>query len=93
MIFRGGNELLLNRSYPYYVSRMITRLRRGESISLQLRIPLVREVEILRRLYNGSKARFLLLFAFYPVWRSGKYAPRLSYVIARYIIAIVIVDR
>lgn len=91
MIFRGGNELLLNRSYPYYVSRMITRLRRGESISLQLRIPLVREVEILRRLYNGSKARFLLLF--YPVWRSGKYAPRLSYVIARYIIAIVIVDR
>lgn len=80
MIFRGGNELLLDRSYPYYVSRMITRLRRGESISLQLRIPLVREVEILRRLYNaGSKARFLLLFAFYPVWRSGKYAPRLSW--------------
>lgn len=88
MIFRGGNELLLNRSYPYYVSRMITRLRRGESISLQLRIPLVREVEILRRLYNGSKARFLLLF--YPV-EIGQICS--SYVIARYIIAIVIVDR
>lgn len=88
MIFRGGNELLLNRSYPYYVSRMITRLRRGESISLQLRIPLVREVEILRRLYNGSKARFLL---FYPV-EIGQICSS-SLVIARYIIAIVTVDR
>lgn len=88
MIFRGGNELLLNRSYPYYVSRMITRLRRGESISLQLRIPLVREVEILRRFESA----ILIAVCVLSCVKIGQICSS-SLVIARYIIAIVIVDR
>lgn len=41
-----GNELLLDRSKSVRTMRMVTRLRRGESISLQLRIPRIRELEL-----------------------------------------------